>query len=173
MSEATLDPRRHLAIHIVIASAVFIGVTTLSNGPLKATILEWQTEGRVSIAAEHADSAAIALEMSTLAGNAIVDVRNESATAVLLSLPDAWRRREVRGARLEDSAPTETGLGYIRWTLPPNVTLSFSVPEAPKHLTLHHPSPGLLKMRVSRVDLRTDTVQRDTVLVQGKEAEIW
>jgi len=166
-------PRQHLGIHAVIALAVFIGVTALSNGPLKATILEWQTEGRVSIAVEHDASAALALDISTLQGSAIIDCINEGGATLLLSLPDSWERREVRRARLEDTAPTETGLGYIRWTLPPGATLSMNVPETPAHLTLHHPSTALLKVRLSRVDLSDNTVERDTILVQGNVAEIW
>jgi hypothetical protein len=166
-------PRQHLAIHAVIALAVFIGITALSNGPLKATILEWQTEGRVSIAVEHDASAALALDVTTLQGSAIIDCINEGATAFLLSLPESWHRREVRGARLEDVAPIETGLGYIRWKLPPGATLSMNIPKVPVHLTLHHASPSLLKLRLSRVDLGTNTVERNMILVQGKEAEIW
>lgn len=173
MPESILGPRRHIGIHIVIASAVFLGITALSNGPLKATILEWQTEGRVSIAVEHEESAALALDVSTLEGSAIIDCINEGGATLLLSLPDSWSRREVRRARLEDVAPIETGLGYIRWTLPPGATLSMYVPESPKHLTLHHASTSLLKVRVSRVDLQDNSVDRDMMLVQGKEAEIW
>jgi hypothetical protein len=79
----------------------------------------------------------------------------------------------VRRARLEDVAPIETGLGYVRWTLPPGATLSMSVPKSPKHLILHHPSTALLKLRLSRIDLEDNTVARDMILVQGKEVEIW
>lgn len=157
----------------MIALAVFLGITALSNGPLKATILEWQTEGRVSMAVEHEQSGALALDVSTLQGSAIIDCINEGEATLLLSLPDSWSRREVRRARLEDVAPIETGLGFIRWTLPPGATLSMGVPETPVHLTLHHPSTSLLKVRVARVDLEQNTVERDTILVQGNEAEIW
>lgn len=152
---------------------MFLGVTALSNGPLKATILEWQTEGRISIAAEHEGSAALGLDVSTLQGSAIIDCVNEGDGTMFLSLPESWKRREVRNARLEDVALVETGLGFTRWTLPAGATLSMTVPEAPKHVRLHHPSPGLLKVRLSRVDLENDAVTRDTILVQGKEAEIW
>lgn len=91
----------------------------------------------------------------------------------MLSLPEPWRRREVRRATLEEVAATETGLGFIRWMLPPGATLSLSVAESPKHLTLHHPSPALLKVRLSRVDLENNVVVRDMILVQGKEANMW
>ena len=166
-------PRQHLGIHVVIASAVFLGVTALSNGPLKATILEWQTEGRGAIAAEHKGSASLGLDVSTLQGTAIIDCVNEGEGTIYLSLPESWKRREVRNARLEDVTLVETGLGFTRWTLPAGATLSMTVPEAPRHMTLHHPSPGLLKVRLSRIDLEDDAVTRDTILVQGKEVEIW
>ena len=152
---------------------MFLGVTALSNGPLKATILEWQTEGRVAIAAEHKGSASLGLDVSTLQGTAIIDCVNEGEGTIYLSLPESWKRREVRNARLEDVTLVETGLGFTRWTLPVGATLSMTVPEAPRHVTLHHPSPGLLKVRLSRIDLEDDAVTRDTILVQGKEVEIW
>lgn len=173
MRDPLLAPRQHLTVHAVIALAVFLGVTTLSNGPFKATILEWQTEGRVSIAVEHEQSAAIAFDVSSLKGSAIIDCTNEGDTSIFISLPESWRRREVRRARLEDSAPAETGLGFVRWTLPPGATLSMGIAELPKHLTMHHPSTALLKVRLSRVDLEQNTVDRDTILVQGNQAEIW
>ena len=99
MQEAILGPRRHIGIHVVIASAVFLGVTALSNGPLKATILAWQTEGRISIAAEHEGSAGLGLDVSTLQGSAIIDCVNEGSGTIFLSLPESWKRREVRNAR--------------------------------------------------------------------------
>ena len=132
-----------------------------------------QTEGRVAIAAEHKGSASLGLDVSTLQGTAIIDCVNEGEGTIYLSLPESWKRREVRNARLEDVTLVETGLGFTRWTLPVGATLSMTVPEAPRHVTLHHPSPGLLKVRLSRIDLEDDAVTRDTILVQGKEVEIW
>jgi hypothetical protein len=79
----------------------------------------------------------------------------------------------VRGARLDDVEQTETGLGFIRWKLPQNATVSFLAQQMPVHLIAHHPSNILIKIQLSRVNLADDSVTHDTILLQGEQEELW
>ncbi len=173
MSDSSSHPLRRSAEHAFVALAVFMAVTALSNGPFKATILEWNTQGTEQIAIEHSESASISLDVSERHGAAILEFTNESSSSLMLSLPDVWKRREVRGARLDDVEQTSTGLGFIRWRLPPHATVSFLAQQMPVHLIAHHPSSALLKIQLSRVDLATDSVTHDTILLQGEREDLW
>jgi hypothetical protein len=173
MLDSTSHPLRRSAEHAFVALAVFMGVTALSNGPFKATILEWKTQGTEQIAIEHAENASIGLDVSERHGAAILEFTNESSSALMLSLPEPWKRREVRGVRLEEVEQTSTGLGFIRWKLPANATVSFLAQQMPAHLIAHHPSKGLLKIALSRVNLETNSVTHDTILLQEDQEELW
>jgi hypothetical protein len=164
---------RRSAENAFIALAVFMGVTAVSQGPFRATILEWQTRGTEEIAIEHASSASLALDVTERDGKAIVEFTNESEKAILLSLPEDWKRREVRRARLEEVQKSETGLGFVRWSLPQGATVSFLPKAMPTHLIAHHPSPSPLKIRISRVDLAQDSVVHDVVLIQEEREDLW
>lgn len=173
MPDISPHPLRRSAEHASIALAVFMGVVALSNGPFKATILDWKTQGTEEIAIEHEENASIELDVSERHGAAILEFTNGSVKALMLSLPDSWKRREVRGARLEEVEQTSTGLGFIRWKLPAHATVSFLAQEMPVHLVAHHPSDGLLKIQLSRVNLATDSVTHDTILLQGEREDLW
>ena len=173
MPDSSSHPLRHSAEHAFVALAVFMAVTALSNGPFKATILEWKTQGTQEIAIENSTSASIALDISERHGAGILEFSNASTIPLMLSLPDGWKRREVRGARLEDVEQTSTGLGFIRWKLPVDATVSFLAQNLPTHLIAHHPSGNLLKIQLSRVDLAADSVTHETILLQGEREELW
>lgn len=173
MHESLDHPVRRTAQHAIVALGIFITVVTVSNGPLKATILDWQNEGSFSMAIEHGQVASIAITRGERNGTAIIEFRNDGEHTVLLSLPDNWKRREVRGARLEDFGPTQTGLGYIRWTLPAKATISMAASVAPRHLTLHHPTASPLKVELQRIDLERDSVDRNVLLIQSSKARLW
>ncbi len=173
MPDSSSHPLRRSAEHAFVALAVFMAVTALSNGPFKATILEWKTQGTEEIAIEHAESASIGLDVSERNGAAILEFTNEGTAALMLSLPESWKRREVRGARLEQVEQTATGLGFVRWKLPAHATVSFLAQQMPGHLVAHHPSDSLLKIGLSRVDLETNSVTRDTILLQGEREDLW
>lgn len=173
MPKTSPHPLRRSAEHAFVALAVFMAVTALSNGPFKATILEWKTQGTEQIAIEHAESASIELDVSERNGAAILEFTNNSRSALMLSLPDSWKRREVRGARLDDVEQTSTGLGFVRWKLPAHATVSFLAQQMPAHLIAHHPSSSLLKIQLSRVNLASDSVTHDTILLQGEREDLW
>jgi hypothetical protein len=173
VSDHLPHPLRRNAHHALVAFAVFMTMVALSNGPLKASILDWQEEGREEIAAEHEGPASLILDVSTRSGRAIVEAGNDGSGPLLLSVPETWRRREVRGATLDEVAPAETGLGFVRYVIPTGATLSLSADTSATHMTLHHPSADPLKIRLTRVDLDRDTVTRDVVLVQGQQVELW
>jgi len=173
MPDATLHPLRRSAEHAFVALAVFMGVTALSQGPFRATILEWQTRDTQEIAIEHTENAALSLDVGERSGAGILEFRNEGEGAVMLSLPESWKRREVRGARIDDVERSATGLGFVRYSIPPGATVSFLAPEIPAHLVAHHPSALPLKIRLSRVDLGQNSVAHDTVLLQGEKHELW
>ena len=173
MPDSSPHPLRRSAEHASIALAVFMAITALSNGPFKATILEWKTQGTEQIAIENAESASISLDVSERNGAALLEFTNEGMSPLMLSLPDTWKRREVRGARLEDVEQTSTGLGFIRWKLPADATVSFLAQNLPTHLIAHHPSGNLLKIQLSRVDLAADSVTHETILLQGEREELW
>ena len=119
----------------------------------------------MDIGIEHNLPAILDLTISRVRDGARIEILQQSGESMLLSLPDTWRRGEVRGARIIDIISEDPTFGFARWTIPPDVSVSFMVDTAPEQIVVHNPSAVPLQVLVTDIDLAEETVSRDVVLI--------
>ena len=127
----------------------------------------------VDIGIEHSEPLSIGMEVGVRSGSAVVEFFSESPETILISVPSTWVRREVRNASISDVTAEPPSLGYTRWTLPPRAGISFRAPEAPDTVVLHNPTEVQMKLSLVRVDLETEEVERDVLLIQEDTMTLW
>ncbi len=134
--------------------------------------LDDAAEPPVQIGIEHAGNAALTLTRTIGRAPQLIDVANDGAAAVRVSLPDAWRRGEVRGVPLAAIAADAPEFGFRRWHLPPGATLSFTSPLPPAGMIVHNPSGFPLRLKTVTVDLENNEVTREVHLLSEEPLEI-
>ena len=126
----------------------------------------------VLIGVEHEHPLELTLTISAGAGAGIAEVGHRADETMHISIPASWTLREVRGSSLEAITKDPPSFELIRYTLPPHVVLSFTVPAVPEHLTIHNAGASILSVQTVEVHLDTGEVKRDVQLVKDK-AELW
>jgi len=166
------------SLHIMVALAALIGVVILSGRQTFQTS-EANVTGKgfvegpvIEMGVEHTGSLGLVLELSALKGKGIADVSHDGDETVFVSVPEDWVKREVRNVPIQSVTADPPSLGFVRWHIPPGARLSFSVPQAPSKIILHHPTDTPLKVGIKRVNLDADVVDRDVILVQGASVEL-
>ncbi|PIR49270.1 hypothetical protein COU80_00790 [Candidatus Peregrinibacteria bacterium CG10_big_fil_rev_8_21_14_0_10_55_24] len=159
-------------IGALLVAAAFLGIAMV-----QPAVRAWLTPPHVPVAAEmgieHTQPLTLSLELSTLKGVALLYLTHEdSEETAYVSLPDTWTRREVRGVELREVA-SENVFGFNRWRFPAGASVTFNIPASPDALLLHNPSSVPLKIRITRVDLETEHVERDVILVQESPVVLW
>jgi hypothetical protein len=91
----------------------------------------------------------------------------------LLSVPSTWVRREVKNAPIHTVTSEAPSLGFTRWKLPARAGISFRIPDAPDSMILHNPSEVQMKLDLVQVDLLTEEVERDILLIQEDTVKLW
>lgn len=141
------------------------------------TVLLWAvTESRIlqrasispiqaEIAVEHTGRARMTLHVSEGASVQVMEFINSSDEALKISMPETWRRTEVRGVPLAEVTGEDAALGFRRWTLPPGSTVQFDTTEPWQTLLVHHPASAVLNLRLTRVDVKTGMVERSAHLL--------
>lgn len=94
-----------------------------------------------------------------------MEMHNESEAAIHFSVPQDWRRNEVRGVPIVAVTAEAPAAGYVRWMLPPSAEVQWIAPHLPHNLLLEQPHPGPLVLHLTTVALDRDTAEHDTVIV--------
>lgn len=123
------------------------------------------------IAVEHDAAATLKVVQSAGKAAGIVEFAAEGSI-VLLSVPSSWQRRDVRGAALTAVTADAPALGFTRWRLPANVTVSFRIDGSPS-LTVRNASPTPLLVLGKRVDVVDGRIAEKSVLLQEGEVRMW
>lgn len=145
--------------------ALLLIIATVRSNHWSASVLSGEN-GTVDIAFEHSGPLSVQLHMSTRAGQALVMLTNQEAATIAVSVPATWERGEVRNASLQAVSVEPPMLGFVRWHLPGKSSVMFRVPHAPDKFLVHNPSDAPLKLTFIRVDLETEEVRQDVVLVK-------
>lgn len=160
--------------HTYAALFGLVVLSALSVGEMRDQSALLLTRSVADIGVEVSAPTTIELDFSLLRDNAVIDIGyGEGPPRISVSVPDAWIRREVRGAPLDaiqDEPPT---FGFRRFSMPKGATLSFRADTAPETIILHNPTDIPLQVRLSHVDLEKDAFFRDVVLVQGASRTLW
>jgi len=152
----------------------FIAVLVLGMASVAPPVLRGQLNRTVvDIGVEHEKPFALTLEVGVLHESAVAEFYSEASESILISVPSTWVRREVKNAPIHEVTSETPALGFTRWTLPPRAGISFRVPEAPDSLILHNPTGIQMMLNVTQVDLPTETVQEDVILIQGNTVKLW
>ncbi len=172
--------------HTFAALFGLVAIATLGVANLREQRASLILLNGADIGVEIAASTTIELDYSLLRGNAIIDIgyieysplpagegQGEGPPRIFVSVPDAWIRREVRGAPLEAIQDESRTFGFRRFSMPRGATVSFRADVAPETITLHNPTDIPLMVRLSHVDLEKDAFFRDVVLVQGASRTLW
>lgn len=125
----------------------------------------------VSIAVEHASPTTLRILVSRGSGRNIAEFTVAAGSGIYLSVPETWERREVRNGPLTSVVITKENSGYIRWSIPRGITVSYWLPED-RRILLHHPSPTPLLVEKTHVDLQTNKNTSQTVIVNKKPLEL-
>lgn len=126
------------------------------------------------IGVEHVHPLTLSLALHTSGGEwGIIDIGTVSDETVFVSLPDTWRRREVRNVPLHEVQADPPSFGFVRFTFPPTAIVSFIVPDLPDHLLLHNPSEVPIQLNLTKVNTLTQTMDHKVILMQESPKEIW
>jgi hypothetical protein len=162
-----------LSKHGPAAGVGLIALVLLSMSSTGPALLNSLRGNVVDIGIEHDKPLSLSLEVGILNDKASVEFFSESAETILISVPSTWVRREVKNAPIHTVTSESPSLGFTRWKLPARAGISFRVPDAPDSIVLHNPSGVQMKLDLVQVDLETEEVKRDILLIQGDTVKLW
>lgn len=118
------------------------------------------------IGVEHAGRGSITITRTNGAPLQLIDIANEGNAPMYVSVPQEWRRGEVRRAPLTAVVSSEEALGFRRWSIPAHAEVSFQTAEPWDALLFHHAGKDPLRVKLVTVDLVRDKRTEDVYLVQ-------
>ncbi len=125
------------------------------------------------IGIEHALPLSLRMEVGVKANAGYVEFLAETDETIFLSVPSTWVRREVWNVPIYEVTSEAPSLGFTRWHLPPHAGISFHMPDAPASVILHNPSDVQMKLDLTYVDVNSETVKKETVLIQERTVKLW
>jgi hypothetical protein len=160
---------------LALGAVAVVGTFALRPwAPFEGSILpDAPSAGVADIAFEHASPLAAHIRMSALKGESLIEVSHEGKETILVSVPEDWRRTEVRNVPLQSVTEEPPMLGYRRWTLPEGASVTYYSKDSPVNLLIHNPGRVPLKVRGIRVDLDTETTLQEIVLVHDEPTLLW
>ncbi|MFH1670347.1 MAG: hypothetical protein ABIA92_02040 [Patescibacteria group bacterium] len=162
--------RQHMFALVVTAAVIAV----FSVHSFRASVQESAFEPvRVEIGVEHELPLSLSLSASELKGKGLMDIRQEGEEMVFISLPSGWQRKEVRNVPLSSITQEDTSFGFTRYRIPAGASVTFAIPQYPDTLLVHNPSGIALKVALTMVNLQTNTVETNVVLVQDSPAQLW
>lgn len=135
----------------------------------------WQT-GRqqettvlpVTVTVEHRGSFGLDLRVGKGSPLSFIEIGNDGELPIQVAIPEDWKRREVRNVPLADVKADEPALGYVRWHFPAGAHVSFRTSVPWSSLVVRNPSKIPFKIQLAEVDMQTETVERDVILIKDK-----
>jgi len=156
---------------LVVTAAV---ISVFSFQSFRASVQQSVFEPvRVEIGVEHELPLSLSLSVSELKGSGLMDLHQEGIEEVFISLPSSWQRKEVRNVPLSSITEENTSFGFTRYQIPAGASVTFAILKYPDTLLVHNPSGVTLKVALTMVDLQTNTVETNVVLVQDSPAQLW
>lgn len=148
-----------LALSAIVVAGVLASAFAAGRGRIAM-------QSVAEIAVEHTQPLRLTLSVSQNTAPGALDLSHDGGGSVKISLPQAWTQREIRGGLQKDVRAENPSFGYRRWTLPANAVVSFSLPRSPTGLVVENPSGVLLRLRFTRVDMKTQKAQTEVYLVK-------
>lgn len=124
--------------------------------------------GPVDLTVEHRGSFGLTLRIGRASPTSFIDIGNDGAGEIRITLPEHWVRREVRFVPFDDVTVEPPALGYARWTLPPGSLVSFRTQSTWSSLIIRNPSKLPFKITLTTVDLENETSETEVILVKDR-----
>lgn len=121
---------------------------------------------------EHTQPMTLSLTLTKNDTQRMVDILNDAKETIAVSVPENWKRGEVRGATLLQITADAPSFGYIRWHLPAKASVTFATNNPFDQLNMHNPSGVLLNIRLTTVDLQKNTGDHQVYLVKEGSVKI-
>lgn len=168
--------RHGFTLHAAAAVAAVVAVVVLSQGALREGASSLTAElipgERAEIGLEHTKPVTLSLSFTTNGPKGIADIRHDALETVHVSLPSSWTKREVGGVPLAAVTADPPVFGFTRWSVPAGAVVSFDV-TPPSTILLHNPSGIPAEVRLTRVNLTKNSVERNIILVQEGSVLLW
>lgn len=163
------------AVHGIFSLLAAFALLLLFLAQSRSLLSRLSVQGSsAEIAVEHTTPLTVSLAIALGDGNgAIIEIRHDGTDAAFVSIPQEWTLREVRGRALAEIIADPPAFGFTRWTIPAGATASYRMEMVPSALTAVNPSPSALKIRLVKVDLTSDRVERDVLLVKDTRVKVW
>ncbi len=126
----------------------------------------------LDVGVEHTTSMTLSMTITANDTLRVVDIENDATENIAISLPDTWKRGEVRNVPLKSITSEAPSFGYVRWTIPKNASVTFKTKHPFEHLSIHNPSGIPLKIRLTSVDLQKNTGDHQVYLVKEGSVQI-
>lgn len=169
LSDSPLFQKHGRAAGIGLVAVLVLSMSSVAppvlTGSLHRTV--------VDIGIEHQRPLSLGLEVGVNGNIAVAEFYSQSDETILISVPSTWIRREVKNASIDQVVAEPPSLGFTRWSLPPRAGISFRINDTPDSVILHNPSGVQMKLDLAYVDLETDTVEKDVLLIQEDTVKLW
>jgi hypothetical protein len=126
---------------------------------------------RPAIGVEHAQPLPLAILAAEANGRMRLELRNDGAETIRISLPADWRLDEVRGTRRENVIAGEA-FGLQSLMMGSGVSVAFRL-RTPSGLDLFNPSRVPVRIRLQRTDIAAGFTEDTALLLQETPARIW
>lgn len=124
------------------------------------------------IAFEHGSPVTFFLTLSMRGSVRIMDVDHTSKKTVFVSVPQDWRRTEVRGVPLSSVTAQPPGLGFVRYTLPPHAGISFRAEGSWEHIMIENPRHVPMTLKLTTVDGDKNVSAQDVILLKDEVVRV-
>lgn len=123
------------------------------------------------MAVEHASPLTLSLTLKKASDSSIIEIGDASDTAYV-SIPTAWKRREVWGVPIAAVTAEGEGFGFIRWHLPPKGHMAFFARPSPPALLLQNPAASHLTLKLTLLDLDRNQTDTRTILIDKESQKV-
>ncbi len=124
------------------------------------------------IAFEHGSPVTFSLTLSRRGSVRVVDIDHDAKETIFVSVPQDWRRTEVRGVPLTSVTSQPPELGFVRYTLPSRAGISFRSEGNWEHLTIENPRHVPMTLKFTGVDADKNTSVQEVRLIQREGVRV-
>jgi len=166
------SPHQHAFALTALIAVVGIFALSFVNQP-QVTGEVIQKSPPADIGIEHTAPLSLSIDASELKGRGLIIFTANSEEETVISVPENWKRKEVRGAKIGDITSESASFGFTSWHFPPSASVTFEMPLFPSSVILHNPSSIPIKINLTKVDLNTEEVEKDVMLIQEAPIKLW
>lgn len=159
---------KSLTIHGLLLTLALMSLGVIALAAAWGGRLGQENRKPVTIALEHRLPVTLTVGFSMQREVRLVDIMHDSAETLFLSVPRDWHRTEVRGAALASVSAEPAALGFVRWHLPARAGISFRTGGTWRQLSVENPGGVPLTLKVTVVDLESNTASHDVLLVKDE-----